>query len=228
VLCRLARGWCGPDYPPVPAYQVKKRGIQNAQLESPAVDDVYAQTRLQSYLQPGEKVLWTGRPDPGRLLSSKDAYLIPFSLMWGGFAIVWEGGVLLTMAGANGAPIFFALWGIPFVVAGQYLIWGRFLVKRWDRRRTVYAVTDQRVLVLRGASLQSMFVSSLPGVTQSARPDGSGSLEFGSSSPFGSGVWANTGMDLFNMGRTLLAFYDIPNVAQVDRLINESRKGHQS
>src|SRR6478735_6022360 len=168
VLGRLARVWSGPPLSAgagIP--KVKKAESRTAQLESPAVDDVYAQTRLQSYLQPGEKVLWTGRPDPGRLLSSKDAYLIPFSLMWGGFAIVWEGGVLLTMAGANGAPIFVALWGIPFVVAGQYLIWGRFLVKRWDRRRTVYAVTDQRVLVLRGASLQSMFVSSLPGVTQS-------------------------------------------------------------
>ena len=189
------------------------------------MDNVYAQARLQSYLQPGEKVLWTGQPDARRLVSSKDAYLIPFSLMWGGFAIVWEGGVLLTTAGANGAPIFFALWGIPFVVVGQYFIWGRFFVKRWDRRRTLYAVTDQRVLVLRGSSLQSMFLNNLPGVTQSARADGSGTLEFGSSSPFGSGAWANTGMDFFAMGRGVLAFYDIPNVAQVDRLINESRKG---
>jgi hypothetical protein len=189
------------------------------------VDNPYAQSRLQTYLQPGERILWTGQPDPRRLVSSKDYFLIPFSLLWGGFAIVWEGGVLLTMAGANGAPIFFALWGIPFVVVGQFFIWGRFLVKRWDRRRTLYAVTDHRALVLRGASLQSMFLNNLPGVTRSARADGSGSLEFGSASPFGSGVWANTGMDFFSMGRSVLAFYDIPNVAQVDRLINQSRGG---
>jgi hypothetical protein len=190
--------------------------------------NAYAQARLQAYLQPGERVVWTGQPDPRRLVSSKDYFLIPFSLLWGGFAIVWEGGVLLTMAGANGAPIFFALWGIPFVVVGQFFIWGRFLVKRWDRRRTLYAVTDERVLVLRGNSLQSMFLNNLPGVTQSARLDGSGSIEFGSSAPFGSGVWSNTGMDFFAIGRGVLAFYDIPNVAHVDRLINETRKGNQS
>ena len=33
------------------------------------------------------------------------------------------------------------LWGIPFVVAGQYLIWGRFFYDAWLKRRTYYALT---------------------------------------------------------------------------------------
>ena len=185
------------------------------------MDNPHAQARFQSYLLSDERILWTGQPDPSRLVSSKDFFLIPFSLMWGGFAIVWEGGVLLTMvgSGSHGAPIFFALWGIPFVVVGQYFVWGRFLVKRWDRRRTLYAVTDQRVLILLGTSLQSMFLNNLPGIHQSARADGSGSLDFGGPSQSGYGVCANTGMDWFSMGRTPLA------VAEVDRLINHSRSG---
>jgi len=190
------------------------------------VNNADAQARLQPYLQPGERILWTGGPDPHRLLSSKDAFLIPFSLMWGGFAIVWEGSVLFFMAtGPNGPPIFFALWGIPFVVVGQYLIWGRFIAKRWDRRRTAYAVTNQRVLVLRGSSLRSMFVNTLPSITESARIDGSGSLEFGSTvGPFGYGMWANTGMDFFGLGtQSGAAFYDIQDVSAVARLINQAR-----
>jgi hypothetical protein len=188
------------------------------------MENVEDQARLQPYLQPGEAVLWGGRPDPSRLFSGKDLFLIPFSLMWGGFAIVWEGSVLAFGSGPNKAPIFFVLWGVPFVLVGQYLIWGRFFAKRWQRQRTTYAVTNQRVLILHGRSLQSIFLSQLPPIIQSSRADGSGSLEFGNAgSPFGYGVWANTGMDAFSMGRTVPAFYDIPDVTRVYGLINQAR-----
>src|SRR5713101_1361627 len=156
------------------------------------MDDPEAQLRLQPYLLAGERILWTGQPDPRRLVGGKDAYLIPFSLMWGGGAVFWEAAVLL-----SGAPIFFVLWGIPFVLVGQYLIWGRLLAKRWDKKRTVYAVTSQRVLVVRGRSLQSAYLTQLPSIDQSTRADGSGTLEFGPGVPFGYRVWANTGMDVF-------------------------------
>jgi hypothetical protein len=185
------------------------------------MDDAGQQFQLQRYLQPGEKILWTGRPDPSRLIGRADRFLIPFSLMWGGGAIVWESGVILT-----GAPWLFWLWGLPFVVAGQYFIWGRFIYKRWDRRRTAYALTDQRALILRGGSLQSVFLSQLPSIHQSVRADGSGSLEFGSSAGwYGRVYWANTGMELFAPGSAMPAFYDIPDVAKVDRLVNQARSG---
>jgi hypothetical protein len=185
------------------------------------VEDATLQIQIQPYLQPGEKILWTGQPDPSRLLGPADAFLIPFSLMWGGFAIVWEAGVV-----GFGAPGFFILWGIPFVVVGQYIIWGRFVYKRWDRRRTVYALTSQRVLILRGSSLQSVFLNQLPAINQSGRIDGSGSLEFGSHpGGYRSGFGANTGMDFFTPGRSVPAFYDIPDVARVYGLVNQARSG---
>jgi hypothetical protein len=188
-------------------------------IPTPVIDPV-PYSRIQSYLQPNERLLWTGQPDPSRLFGRGDAFLIPISVMWGGFAIVWEGSVI-----AFGAPWFFMLWGVPFVLVGQYLIWGRFLYKRWDKRRTVYAVTDQRALILRGGSLQSVFLNQLPVVNQSARIDGSGSLEFGNPPPFAYGSWGNTGMDFFTRGRAVPAFYDIPDVAKVFALITEARRG---
>jgi len=43
--------------------------------------------RLAPYLLPDETVLWTGRPDPAKHLGAIDIFLVPFSLLWGGFTI---------------------------------------------------------------------------------------------------------------------------------------------
>ena len=183
------------------------------------MDEGAQQAALQPHLLPGESILWTGRPDPRRLLSSADWYIVPFTLMWGGFAIVWEAGVIF-----YGAPPLFVLWGIPFVLVGQYMIWGRFLYKRWDRSRTGYAVTNQRLLALRGSHLRSMRLSLVPSINQSTRPDGGGSLDF-AASHYPTGYWANAGMPGFDRSRAGLAFYDIPDVAGVHRLIAEMQSG---
>lgn len=133
----------------------------------PAKKKHYSASRFDSYLTNDESILWEGQPNPHWLFSPKDALLIPFSLLWGGFAIVWEVGVL-----SSRAPSLFMLWGIPFVVIGQYLIWGRFLYKYLRRQKTYYAITERRALVLNnffGHSLKSYFLHQFSSLNQQGK-----------------------------------------------------------
>jgi hypothetical protein len=129
------------------------------------------------YLLPGEHLMWSGEPRQGIIFTGTDAFLIPFSLLWGGFAIFWESGGV----GSN-APFFFELWGIPFVLVGLYMIFGRFFVDAWARAKTAYALTDQRVLIARAAPFGktlSLSLATLPQVEFTEQSNGRGTIQFG-------------------------------------------------
>ena len=130
-------------------------------------------------LSASERVLWSGQPKQGLSLRGADALMIPFSLLWGGFAFYWEWSVI-----NSNAPLFFTLWGIPFVAAGIYLIVGRFFADAWQRTRTHYAVTNERVLIVDGSAsstVTSLSLRTLADMTLSEASDGEGSIYFGAS-----------------------------------------------
>ena len=67
-------------------------------------------------LMPAEEVVWSGAPARGLRLRASDAFVIPFSLMWGGFAIFWELQALKTAA-----PLAARFWGASFVLLGVHM-----------------------------------------------------------------------------------------------------------
>ena len=132
---------------------------------------------FQGRLMSGERLLWSGRPEQGLTFSASDGVLIPFSLVWGGFSIFW-----LVQVVTMKAPAAFVVFGVPFVVIGLFLIFGRFFVDAWLRARTFYAVTDRRVLILRSGpygDFRALQLDRLPEAGLRERADGGGTIIFG-------------------------------------------------
>ena len=143
---------------------------------------------LDSQLSLGEFLLWSGQPRQGIFLRATDAYLIPFSLLWCGFAIFWETGVIYSEA-----PFFFRLWGIPFVLIGLYMVIGRFFVDWKQRAKTYYGVTNERVIIVSGIfskQVKSMNLKTLFNISLDEKSNGSGTITFGLSIPNSS--WNNS------------------------------------
>jgi len=195
--------------------------------------DQMSLTAIQPELTSGESVLWTGQPNQSRIFHKEDVFLVPFSLLWGGFAIFWETGVagLWSSGPRSHEPWTFGIiWGIPFVLIGQYVIWGRFFYAAWKKKRTHYAVTDRRVIVVqngRTRQMSSAYLDALPNLIKEGSSNGVGTLRFSHpESPWsrsrGWGVW-----DAMNIGTTP-TFVDIEDVDSVYRLISDLREKNRS
>jgi hypothetical protein len=179
-------------------------------------------TSFRFALDRGERQLWAGVPRRGLVLRASDALLIPFSVMWAGFAVFWESSVL-----RDGAPTFFALWDIPFVLVGLYITIGRFFMDAARRARTTYAVTSERIIIevegvgpWRGAT-RSLPLRTLGEVAVRERADGSGTITFGPLPPFGASFAGSSWP-----GAPQVPSFDlIPDVRRVCDIIRDAQRG---
>jgi hypothetical protein len=178
----------------------------------------------------GESLYWAGMPNRGVIFHSDDWYVVPFSLLWGGFAIFWETGALgyWGKGPRGGVPsLFMAIWGIPFIVIGQYMIWGRFLYDAWLKRRTYYAVTNRRVMTVQEGwkrKTSSMYLEAIPSIEREGTM--TGTLWFGTKYPIFTG--RGSGKKTRNMSRFYLGdvpvFADIEDVDCVYRVIMDLKE----
>jgi hypothetical protein len=174
-------------------------------------------TSLQFSLDRGERQLWSGVPRQGIVLRGADAFMIPFSILWGGFAIFWEFG-----ATAAGAGWFFTLWGIPFVLMGLYMMVGRFFVDARRRARTAYAVTSDRVIINSGLfsnTTKSLNLRTISDVTLQERSNGMGTITFGPVNPM-MAMYANSSWP--GVPQTS-SFEMIPDARSVYNIIREAQ-----
>ena len=170
------------------------------------------------YIAPGETILWRGRPEPGHLFGSQDILLIPFSIFWCGFAIFWEVSAIL-----SGAPFFFALWGIPFVCMGLYLVFGRFFHIAWLRKNTFYVITNQKVLRKRGKKIDMLEARTMPSIHVTAHTDGRGTIRFGEMVYHRGRRNSSWGPD-----NSQFMLDNIPDVARVQQILHTIARARES
>jgi hypothetical protein len=194
----------------------------------PSVYDGSIAMQLQPELLGDESLLWSGQPLQKVIFHRRDFFAIPFSLLWGGFAIFWEWGV--TGHFSKPAPYFFTLWGIPFVLMGQYMIWGRFFYIAWRKGRTFYGVTNKRVLVLStgwSRKVTDGYLRSLTSVSITTRSDGIGTIEFAPEPDTQTGwsSWSRSSRNnQLDIDLTRLTFFDIADARSIYQLIQGLRE----
>ena len=134
---------------------------------------------------------------------------IPFSLIWCGFVVFWEYTTL-----KSGAPVFFLLFGILFVLAGLFLTVGRFLLAAYRDRRTSYALTSERIIAQTGSTRKALELATLPRMSVIQRSDGTGDIRFGEMAVYGR--MAGLESVRFHNQSSLMELRNIPDVNQVE------------
>lgn len=191
--------------------------------------DPEAMAATQAELLSGESIVWAAKPNANVVFHKEDGFLIPFSLLWGGFAIFWEMGVMgLGPFGTHTDQPwkFGVIWGVPFVLVGQYLIWGRFLYAFWKKAHIYYAITNRRVIAVQSAPsrrVASAYLDTLPTLVKSVRSNGIGTVTFAQTEPAwsrqrGWGTW-----DPVSVG-DVPSFVDVNDADEVYRLVADLRE----
>lgn len=165
----------------------------------------------------GEDVLWSGGPEPRKILGRADIFLLPFSIVWCGFIIF----VCIKNQIGYG--------DIPFVLFGLYVTVGRIYYRRFRNSRTLYAVTSSRALILGPWSRKEISLRRTPVSVRKTNRGRRASVIFGD--PAASRSWrltsrqaqayANTGLEFFAGKALPFAFYD---VADPDALLEALRQ----
>ena len=174
-----------------------------------------AQLRAQSELQSGESLYWTGTADPRRAAISAIPDSI-FGIPFAGFALffithAYHATSAMSKSSHNafvsGFQVF-PLFGLPFLLVGLGII----LAPLWAFLKggnTVYAVTNQRVMIITGSgnrSVKSLTPADIVSVDHRERPDGSGDIA----------ITTNAMIRSNNMTSQMkVALCGVPNVKQV-------------
>ena len=169
-------------------------------------------------LASGERLLWSGQP-AARPFVLKTLPIVVFGIPWTAFAIFWTVAASgLIFHTSSKPPIFFPLFGLPFVAIGVAMLSSpiRAIGKA---RRIVYVLTDRRAVIFerrRATRIRSFGPKELARAHRRQRRDGSGDVLFSDEPdvpPFQG--------DSERPQREVVGFLGIPDVQAVERMVRD-------
>jgi hypothetical protein len=163
---------------------------------------------VSQLLDPGERLIWSGKPNAFRYATNKSTVIFLFGLFFFGFSVFWMYGATNQSGGS------FALFGTPFVLAGAGMVLSP-IWHIWRGSKATYVLTSKRVLtVFTGLFARRISVPLRQIRFIDVRPnnDGDGDIYFKETA-------ASDGE-----GTTIRreGFIAIPEVDQVERLLRET------
>jgi len=179
------------------------------------------QMLIDGELDREEKLLWTGRPKSTRFVW-RTMPIVLFAIPWTAFAVFWVVMAWYGTSQAEDAPkgfqVCFPLFGVPFILIGLGML-STPLCTILRTRRTAYALTNQRALIIiqgRQTKIESLESEQLTNITKQIRKDGSGDLIFNpgwtAEIPF---------KNVHNIKPGENGFFGIPQVNEVEQIIRE-------
>ncbi|MCB1334411.1 MAG: aspartate carbamoyltransferase catalytic subunit [Roseivivax sp.] len=109
----------------------------------------------EGILEPGETILWQGRPDGAVDLSPAMLFTGAFGLVFSGFAVFW-------MAMAARAGGLFWMFGLIHFFVGLAVALGPVLGRPLDRRHTYYTLTNRRAFIAKNRPILGKTLASFP------------------------------------------------------------------
>jgi hypothetical protein len=189
----------------------------------PAMIEPELDAILRRELMAGERILWSGQPDPRRLYAAFAMWL--FAIPWTAFALFWEAMALFMLwGGTTKTPaaitwtfgIVFPLFGLPFIVVGFYMLAMPFQAIA-KAKRTVFALTDRRMLRVtadKSREAESVMLRQMGPIKVKAGSDGYGTLSI------------QTGTSIDSDGDRVTERFEIagvPDVARLEGLLLDGR-----
>ena len=130
----------------------------------------------QREMRSGERLIWADRPAPGRLaLTMLPASL--FGIPFAGFAAFWIAMASSMTTEVEGVFSFFPLFGLPFLLIGLGIMFAPVWAWR-GARKTVYAISSDRLVIIKGGSVKSFEPDEIDTLERRERRDGSGDVTF--------------------------------------------------
>ena len=164
------------------------------------------QLEIKPYLGADEAILWCDKPKKLFVFTMSEVFTTLFGIVWLAFSMFWVISAYFATSGTDDAVArIFTLFGLPFVLIGLYLVIFRHIFSVISRRKTIYALTSKRAVIVhtgRREYMQEFKYKDISNIRIKSDENDLGSIIF-LSSPIhyhrGTGKYANSTSGFFGI-----------------------------